>query len=429
MQNNKKQILIGIFTGILLSFLTLLILTIPLPQIKAQQTQQKYTVFKTANEGFKFLKKIAGRTNQFELAPLFTQTPSENSPPEQVATKEYVDSQKSGGGNYTVVRGLNRAIFNVNGPICAEEFGLYIYKKVGNKGQIRFTNLNGGGSGFHIDLDNSEGGNWYINFRCGGEWSCGPYYFDDTKSFLIIEWDWDKVAQDEPVVITGATGGKGYGGGGRLGLPWAIYRNTPNDVRLTGRQFLGNNYGCNRNWWMQVDVPLADPNTNPDQVFTVPSLPSNLTKNTKKIEGAEDIYKYVNNKLVSYVRRHKLLTKTTIPLDMSAFHELCGDEDGCTVSHYEIWKGSFNKAAIIPHIKYNPATGNWISGKEGGTASRGTDNNGTIEHLAWPFNCNYITDGVYSDGRAVGDNEVGIYSLNWCPDPGQNEILEFVFRD
>ncbi|MEM4648325.1 MAG: hypothetical protein QXO12_03405, partial [Candidatus Pacearchaeota archaeon] len=56
MQNNKKQILIGIFTGILLSFLALLILTIPLPQIKAQQTQQKYTVFKTENEGFKFLK-------------------------------------------------------------------------------------------------------------------------------------------------------------------------------------------------------------------------------------------------------------------------------------------------------------------------------------------------------------------------------------
>ena len=101
MQDNKKQILIGIFTGVLLSFLTLLILTTSLPQIKAQQTQQKYTVFKTQNEGFKFLKKIAGRTNQFELAPLFAQTPSENSPPEQVATKGYVDrkvSVISGGG-------------------------------------------------------------------------------------------------------------------------------------------------------------------------------------------------------------------------------------------------------------------------------------------------------------------------------------------
>lgn len=434
MKNNKRQIFIGIFIGVLISFLTLILLTTPLPQIKAQQprqprqprqTQPKYTVFKTQNEGFKFFK-IIGNTNQ--LAPLFAQTPGENSPAEQVATKWYVD-QKSG-ANYTVTKVLNRAIFNVNGPICAEEFGLYIYKKVGNRGQIRFTNLNGRVSGFHVDLDNSDGGYWNINFRCDGDWSCEGHYLDDTKSFLIIEWDWNKVAQGETVVITGATGGRGYGSESRLGLPWAISSNTPDSVRLTGRKFLGNNYGCGRNWWMQVDVSLADLNTKPEEVFYIPALPSNLKTEMKKIEGAEDIYKYVNNKLVSYIRRHKLLTKTTIPLDMSAFYELCADEDGCTVSFYQIGEGSVLKNAVGDYIiKYDLSTNQWVMGGQGGTLGMGKDNDTNRQSLLWAYNCYYITDAVHIDGKQYNDNEPGIYSLNWCPDARENKILEFVFKD
>jgi len=93
---NKKEIIIGIILGIAISFVTILLLTTPLPQLKAQQ-QTKYTVFKTENEGFKFLKKFVGAGTgrspgeTWLLAPIFAETPTDQSPPNQVATKEYVD--------------------------------------------------------------------------------------------------------------------------------------------------------------------------------------------------------------------------------------------------------------------------------------------------------------------------------------------------
>ena len=58
------------------------------PKIALSQQTQKYTTFKTENEGFKFLRKTM--TN-LDLAPIFAQTPTTTSPATQVATKEYVD--------------------------------------------------------------------------------------------------------------------------------------------------------------------------------------------------------------------------------------------------------------------------------------------------------------------------------------------------
>ena len=55
---DKKQIFIGTILGIILSILTLILLTRNIQPLSAQQTQQKYTVFKTENQGFKFVKKI-----------------------------------------------------------------------------------------------------------------------------------------------------------------------------------------------------------------------------------------------------------------------------------------------------------------------------------------------------------------------------------
>jgi len=54
---DKKQIFIGTILGIILSILTLILLTRNIQPLSAQQTQQKYTVFKTENQGFKFVKK------------------------------------------------------------------------------------------------------------------------------------------------------------------------------------------------------------------------------------------------------------------------------------------------------------------------------------------------------------------------------------
>ena len=166
---DRKQILIGTILGITLSILTLILLTRNIQPLSAQQQTQKYTVFKTQNEGFKFLRSgdnrsyigiqfstsspylgvvnatsmlwikvtptttgwlaftdklsstkqttgigfatgviqfikyqydSSGRVQNLEFAPIFAQTPTENSPGNQVATKEYVDMKTQGQGNY-----------------------------------------------------------------------------------------------------------------------------------------------------------------------------------------------------------------------------------------------------------------------------------------------------------------------------------------
>jgi len=90
---DKKQIFIGTILGIILSILTFILLTRNIQPLSAQgQQSPQFTVFKTAREGFKFLKQnpIGGR-NPAEYAPIFAQTPTSGSPVNQVATKEYVD--------------------------------------------------------------------------------------------------------------------------------------------------------------------------------------------------------------------------------------------------------------------------------------------------------------------------------------------------
>jgi hypothetical protein len=87
---DKKQIFLGTILGIILSILTLILLTRNIQPLSAQQTQQKYTVFKSQNLGFKFVN-LSG-----QYLPIFAQTPTTTSPGNQVATKEYVDSKGSG---------------------------------------------------------------------------------------------------------------------------------------------------------------------------------------------------------------------------------------------------------------------------------------------------------------------------------------------
>jgi hypothetical protein len=82
---DKKQIFLGTILGIILSILTLILLTRNIQPLSAQQTTQKYTVFKSQNLGFKFVNL----TGQY--LPIFAQTPTSGSPANQVVTKEYVD--------------------------------------------------------------------------------------------------------------------------------------------------------------------------------------------------------------------------------------------------------------------------------------------------------------------------------------------------
>lgn len=98
----NKDIIKGLLLGITFSLITIFLLTTNIQQLKGQTSQQqKYTVFKTENEGFRFYKTSRGRTPSsiqlnnplVELAPIFAQTPTESSAPSQVATKAYVDSK------------------------------------------------------------------------------------------------------------------------------------------------------------------------------------------------------------------------------------------------------------------------------------------------------------------------------------------------
>jgi hypothetical protein len=64
---DKKQIFLGTILGIILSILTLILLTRNIQPLSAQQTQQKYTVFKSQNLGFKFVN-LSG-----QYLPIFAQ--------------------------------------------------------------------------------------------------------------------------------------------------------------------------------------------------------------------------------------------------------------------------------------------------------------------------------------------------------------------
>jgi len=98
---DKKQIFIGTILGIILSILTLILLTRNIQPLSAQQTTQKYTVFKSQNLGFKFVN-LSG-----QYLPIFAQTPTTGSSVNQVVTKEYVDLR-----TYWQASGNN--IYNIN---------------------------------------------------------------------------------------------------------------------------------------------------------------------------------------------------------------------------------------------------------------------------------------------------------------------------
>jgi hypothetical protein len=59
---DKKQIFLGTILGIILSILILILPTRNIQPLSAQQTQPRFTLFKTAREGFKFMNMNDTRT-------------------------------------------------------------------------------------------------------------------------------------------------------------------------------------------------------------------------------------------------------------------------------------------------------------------------------------------------------------------------------
>jgi hypothetical protein len=416
---DKKQIFIGTILGIILSILTLILLTRNIQPLSAQQTQPQYMIFKTSREGFKFLKQnpIGGR-QPAEYAPIFAQTPNEYSFGNQVATKEYVDSKS---GISIIEEDIQTGVkYAISGPICAEEYGVYIYEKNGNYGEIYFTSMTGRSNKFHLDLDNSEGGTWFVNFDCGGWGVCdtiaqqisGGYYYGNQLAFLVARWNWDRA---DKVYISGS--GLGF---------TEINKNDSKIIWKTGRKFLGNNYGCGRNWSLEV---RATSNYTPDQVFSSLTLPSNITRSTGTLGSGKIVRKYLGDSLISLIVNNTNETKTTVDVPLADVIQLCGDIDGCSFYFYKKYHNSNETYQIAGPLlfRYDISSKKWVSGYEGSPRyAGGTDGDGNTQHIWGPMNC-YFTDGEYIDGNNRGDPYIGLGLLDW--DPNDNMYCYLVIKD
>ena len=408
---DKKQIFIGTILGIILSTLTLILLTRNIQPLSAQQTQQKYTVFKSQNLGFKFVN-LSG-----QYLPIFAQTPNEYSLGNQVATKEYVDSKS---GISIIEEDIQTGVkYTISGPICAEEYGVYIYEKNGNYGEIYFTSMTGRSNKFHLDLDNSEGGAWFVNFDCGGWGVCdtivqqmsGGYYYGNQLAFVVAKWDWNRA---DKVYISGS--GLGF---------TEINKNDSKIIWKTGRKFLGNNYGCGRNWSLEV---RATSNYASDQVFSSLTLPSYIVRSTGSLGSGKITRKYLGDSLISLIVNNTNETKTTVNVPLADVIQLCGDIDGCSFYFYKKYHNSNETYQIAGPLlfRYDISSKKWVSGYEGSTRyAAGTDGDGNT-HIWGPMNC-YFTDGEYIDGVNKGDPYIGLGLLDW--DPYDNRYCYLIIKD
>jgi len=419
---DKKQIFIGTILGIILSILTLILLTRNIQPLSAQQTQPQYMIFKTSKEGFKFLKQNPiGSRQAPEYAPIFAQTPTKNSPGNQVATKEYVDS-KSGISIISIIEeNIQTGVkYTIRGPICAEEYGVYIYEKNGNYGEIYFTSMTGRSNYFHLDLDNSEGGTWFVNFDCGGWGVCdtivqqisGGVYQGTRLAFLVARWNWDRA---DKVYISGS--GLGF---------TKINKNDSKIIWKTGRKFLGNNYGCGRNWSLEV---RATSNYTPDQVFSSLTLPSNIVRSTGSLGYGKITRKYLGGSLIALIVNNTNETRTTVNVPLADVIQLCRDIDGCSLYVYKKYHNSNETYSIGGPVvfRYDLSTKKWVMGYLGNSrASAGTDGDGNTQHIWESTNC-YFTDGEYIDGNNSGDPYIGLGLLDW--DPNDNMYCYLVIKD
>ncbi len=355
---------------------------------------------------------------EINFAPIFAQTPNELSFGNQVATKEYVDSKS---GISIVEEDIQTGVkYAISGPICVEEYGVYIYERNGRFGEIYFTSMTGRSSAFRLELDNSNGWPWSISYDCGGWGVCDTivqqissgYYGGTQLAFLVAKWDWDKVS-------------KVYISGSGLGFSEISYGDTK-IIWKTGRKFLGNNYDCRRNWALEV---RATSNYSSDEVFRYPSLPSNIVKSTSRLGSGKITRKYIGDSLISLIVNNKDETRTTVLIPLADVIQLCGDIDGCSFYIYKNFHNSNETYEIIGPmlLRYDISTKKWVSGYEERARYRaGTDGDGNTQHIWDPVNC-YFTDGEYIDGQNKGDPYIGLGLLDW--DPNENRYCYLVIKD
>jgi len=412
---NKKDLLAIVGLLILITLFSFFYLYLK-PALS--QTTQKYTIFKTENQGFKFVNLLGN------YLPIFAQTPNEYSFGNQVATKEYVDSKS---GISIIEEDIQTGVkYTISGPICAGEYGVYIYEKIGNYGEIYFTSMTGGSNYFRLDLDNSEGGAWFVNYNCGGGGACdtivqqmiggyycgGGYYYGNQLAFLVAIWNWDRV---DKVYISGS--GLGF---------TEINKNDSKIIWKTGRKFLGNNYGCRRNWSLEV---RATSNYAPDQVFSSFTLPSNIVISTGSLGSGKITRKYLGDSLIALIVNNTNETRTTVNVPLADVIQLCGDIDGCSFSFYKKYHNSNKTYQIAGPLvfRYDISSKKWVSGYEGDARhAAGTDGDKNTQDIWDPINC-YFTDGEYIDGVDKGDTSIGLGVLDL--DPNDNMYCYLVIKD
>jgi len=421
---NKKEIIKGIIIGVIISILTIIILTSPLPtKIKAQTTTtSSYMIFKTPLQGFKFFKTtdIIGQ----QYVGVNTKTvyaTSSNTDEIGMAYYLYQKTGKTYTGSLSPRLGCdysNRSEECGNSYFSSVDLGEYAYDV--------YCTTNVGGRTACVDFGS-------IEYKLIEPVKVEPLY--GSRMLMQLRYqdqekrtDWGLFYSDSNYIAissfptSSAIYSTNKSGNNKHSIViWMIPPGVRSDL-INGAVIFGF-LGNNQYNYVPIIAQTPDENSDPNQVATKEYVDGKEVIRVPR-NGALDVYKYIGSKLVSYTRIHSDRNKNSIPLDMKAFIELCGDRDGCQTYVYT-FSTDLDNAALTSFIKYNPETGKFVAGSEGGRASIGRDGDGAQEWIIWPWNCYIITDGEYVAGRNAGDNGIGVSSYNNC----DTKEIYFIFKD
>lgn len=113
--------------------------------------------------------------------------------------------------------------------------------------------------------------------------------------------------------------------------------------------------------------------------------------------------------------------RTSTPIDMDIYYELCRDEDGCSITlAMKNWHATNDAVASRgPYRLFASVNTNFW--RLSNTDSENEDGNGVIRHVLNAWDC-FFTDGEYLNG--VGsDVEVQMNLLNWQDSFSRQELI------
>lgn len=124
---------------------------------------------------------------------------------------------------------------------------------------------------------------------------------------------------------------------------------------------------------------------------------------------------YSNNLRRFQLEVTKAWADRSVPINHTILTDLCGDDDGCSVTvGMRSWDAANigSVASRGPHrFFYSPSTGRWrISDHD----TDGVDGNGSVQHVLRAWDC-YFSDGIYHSRNSTSDT-VGFGLLNWQGD-------------